>query len=120
MIKQRMPTLTANGWVVDSIFRYDFGGRDELLRAGVSTVEIDDRFFIEEALNMVSCETYDSVVIFDVPELVHPLRDVFSNSLIYEVHTSRPENLRGGPEPYAADAAADPRGASAGQRKWHS
>jgi len=93
VIKQRMRALSADGWQVDSIFRHDSGGKEELLRAGVRRVEIEDRSFVEETLEMVSSEVYDCVVIFDVPELVHPLRKVFSESLIYEIHASKPATL---------------------------
>lgn len=93
VVKQRMPALCAAGWEVDFVFKHDTGAKQDLLNAGVRHVEISEKFFIEDTIDMASSEPYECVVIFDVPELIRPLRGVFQRSLIYEIHTSILRNL---------------------------
>jgi len=93
VVKQRMAALCAAGWEVDFLFKHDTGAKQDLLDAGVRHVEISEKFFIEDTIDIASSEPYDCAVIFDVPELIQPMKRSFRASLIYEIHTSILRNL---------------------------
>lgn len=66
VLKQRLPYLSAAGYVVDGLFAYDYGGKRELQEAGLRQVTItpDPMSYLEkEAAN------YDGVCIVDMPEV---------------------------------------------------
>jgi hypothetical protein len=51
VIKQRMPVLLENNWIVDTVFMYDNGGQPDLLKKGVKNVEIfksDFKYHVED------------------------------------------------------------------------
>lgn len=93
VMKQRMPALCADGWEIDFVFRQDMGGKHELLGAGVRHLQILDKTFMTDIIRMVNSESYDCAVVFDVPELIHPLKRSFGGSLVYEIHTPILKNM---------------------------
>ena len=94
VMKQRMPALCAAGWEVDFVFREDMGAKQDLLNAGVRHVEISEKsFFVEDTIRIASSQPYDCAVIFDVPELIRPMKGSFRGSLVYEIHTPILRNL---------------------------
>ena len=49
VIAQRVPLLLTVGWQVDAVFRTDYGGRDELIKAGVRRIKLNQQSFEKEA-----------------------------------------------------------------------
>lgn len=93
VVKQRLPALCSAGWEVDFVFRHDTGAKQDLLNAGIRHVEISEESFVEDTIHIANSEPYDCAVIFDVPELIQPIKRSFRGSLIYEIHTSILRNL---------------------------
>src|SRR5918995_4884380 len=85
--KQRMPALHRKGWSVDAIFQRDYGGAGDLRMSGVAEVSIGGNDLIEATAQKIHTTRYDLVTLVDTPDLIVPVRDIFSGKLVYEIHT---------------------------------
>ena len=100
--KQRMPALHRKGWSVDAIFQRDYGGAGDLRMSGVAEVSIGGNDLIKATAQKIHTTRYDLVTLVDTPDLIVPVRDIFSGKLVYEIHTptgqvvemNRAEDLR--------------------------
>jgi glycosyltransferase involved in cell wall biosynthesis len=94
VIKQRMPILQNNGWIVDAAFESDHGGGEELLLAGIRQVHIFGSAFKSAVQTLLNEGDYDVHVIFDTPDLInlsHPAK----TKIIFEVHTPIITTIKG-------------------------
>ncbi len=84
VIKQRLPHLLRDGWVVDCVFKQDNGGAQDLLDAGVNDLRILGNDLQAEVARR--CPEYDLVTIFDDPDVLSAAVASAPN-VIYEIHT---------------------------------
>lgn len=86
VIKQRMPVLRKNGWLVDTAFMDDHGGGMDLIAAGVNEVQIFRNNFTKDVQQLIQSRNYDLHVIFDTPELMR-INIPEKTRMIFEIHT---------------------------------
>ena len=85
VIKSRLASLFAEGIEVSACFEKDFGGIADLRAHGLSDVQVTPS--VERALpNLLRQAAPDVVVVFDMPEVVAPLKDA-GVTVVFEIHT---------------------------------
>lgn len=88
VIKQRIPVLSQNNWVVDAVFSEDNGGKTDLLNHGVNKVEIFTFNFSKNVKDLIKKENYDLHVIIDTPSLISLKTEFPRMKTIFEIHSS--------------------------------
>jgi glycosyltransferase involved in cell wall biosynthesis len=86
VIKQRMPGILKNGWIVDAAFVKDHGGKLDLINSGVNEVFLFDFHFKNSVQKLLKEGNYDLHVIFDAPELLN-FETQKKTKVIFEIHT---------------------------------
>jgi glycosyltransferase involved in cell wall biosynthesis len=94
VIKNRLPALMRDGWVVDAAFQQDVGGGEELQKMGLSNLYLFPFAFEAQLKALIEETPYDVIVNIDAPSALAEIKKVFSGPLIYEIHTSIVANLR--------------------------
>jgi len=88
VIKQRIPVLLQNDWVVDTVFSENNGGKADLLNHGVNKVEILNSDFKKNVRNLIKKNHYDLHVIIDTPSLMSLQNEFPKTKTIFEIHSS--------------------------------
>lgn len=92
VLKQRALHLALRGYHMDALFQVDYGGREDLLRAGLSNVFIE-RDIRQAAIRMTQSGRYDVVTVIDMPHIAGDLVERTSARIHYEIHTPMEEVL---------------------------
>lgn len=87
VVKQRMPVLLRNGWIVDMAFIHDQGGMNDLLSAGVNKIVICGNDLAENVKSLLKDNKYDLHINFDTPALLHAVSKARVIKQVFEIHT---------------------------------
>ena len=92
-MKQRMPALIAGNWQANALFLQDYGGKPDLLDAGINNIKIAGSNYPSMLLKVLDETSYDCITVFDYPDIVSIIRKKFHGPICYEIHTPIKKNL---------------------------